>query len=52
MRDEFGVSAKFIESGGGRFDVHVDGALVYSKHQTGEFPDEASLVLEIAANQV
>lgn len=50
MLDEFDVSAKLIEGGGGIFDVRVDGALVYSKHQTGEFPDESQLVLEIAAN--
>ena len=32
----------------GVFDVVVDGALVYSKHQTGRFPDEESLVRQIA----
>jgi hypothetical protein len=26
------------------FDVVVDGIEVYSKHQTGEFPDEEALV--------
>jgi predicted Rdx family selenoprotein len=26
------------------FDVVVDGALVYSKQQTGEFPDEDTLI--------
>ncbi|MYA35649.1 MAG: hypothetical protein F4030_02745 [Gammaproteobacteria bacterium] len=48
LADRFGVSARLIESGGGRFDVHVDGSLAYSKHETGEFPDEARLVSEIA----
>ena len=33
-----------IESSGGVFEVKVDGVLVHSKKQTGEFPDEASLV--------
>jgi hypothetical protein len=28
--------------------VVVDGALVYSKHQTGRFPDEEALVRQIA----
>jgi predicted Rdx family selenoprotein len=32
------------EGGGGIFDVHVDGEIVYSKHQTGEFPDENALI--------
>jgi selenoprotein W-related protein len=28
-----------IPGSGGVFDVEVDGALVYSKKQTGRFPD-------------
>lgn len=28
-----------IPSGGGRFEVTVDGELVYSKAQTGRFPE-------------
>jgi selenoprotein W-related protein len=30
---------EFIKGGGGIFDVKADGRLIYSKHQTGEFPD-------------
>ncbi len=48
MDDRFATSTQLIEGGGGVFDVHVDGVLVYSKHQTGEFPDEDSLVSQIA----
>ena len=48
LTDRFGVAPSFIESGGGRFDVRVDGELAYSKHETGEFPDEDRLVSEIA----
>jgi selenoprotein W-related protein len=33
-----------IESGGGVYEVVVDGRLVYSKKATGEFPDEESLL--------
>ena len=29
-----------VPSGGGCFELTVDGELVYSKLQTGEFPDE------------
>jgi selenoprotein W-related protein len=36
-----------IGGGGGIFDVHVDGERVYSKHETGEFPDESALIKEI-----
>lgn len=34
-------------SGGGCFELTVDGDLIYSKLQTGAFPDEAELVAEI-----
>lgn len=47
LKQAFEVEAKLIEGGGGIFDVVVDGQLVYSKHQTGQFPDEAALVRRI-----
>ena len=47
LNDAFGVDAFLIEGAGGIFDVNVDGTLVYSKHQTGEFPDEDKLVAEL-----
>jgi selenoprotein W-related protein len=34
-------------STGGCFELTADGELVYSKLQTGEFPDEDALVAEI-----
>ncbi len=43
------AEVQLIESSGGVFEVVVNGALVYSKKQTGEFPDEAQLVEEICA---
>jgi len=39
-----------IEGGGGIFDVCVDGNMIYSKHQTGRFPDEGELLDEMHAN--
>jgi len=44
LKDAFNVDAFLIEGAGGIFDVVVDGDLVYSKHETGEFPDEDQLV--------
>jgi len=40
----FGVEVETIPSGGGVFEVMVDGKLVYSKKATGEFPDETVLL--------
>jgi selenoprotein W-related protein len=34
-------------SSGGCFELIVDGDLIYSKLQTGEFPDEGTLVSEV-----
>ena len=42
-----GEETFIIEGAGGIFDVNVDGKLVYSKHETGEFPDEDALVKEM-----
>jgi len=35
-------------SSGGCFEVTVNGELIYSKLKTGEFPDEDTIVAEIA----
>ena len=34
-------------SSGGCFEITADGALIYSKLQTGEFPNEDEVVAEI-----
>lgn len=36
-----------VPRGGGRFELTVDGELVYSKLQTGSFPDEAEIEDEV-----
>lgn len=36
-----------VPSGGGCFEVSVNGNLVYSKLQTGRFPDERALLSEM-----
>lgn len=38
-------------SGGGCFEVFVDGKRVYSKLETGEFPDDQALVKTISAGR-
>lgn len=35
--------------GGGVFDVSVDGNEIYSKHETGEFPEEAAILTQVQA---
>jgi len=35
---------QLIEGGGGIFDVVADGKLIYSKHDTGRFPEHAEVL--------
>jgi selenoprotein W-related protein len=39
IREAAGVSPKLIKSGGGAFEIRVNGELIYSKLKTGEWPD-------------
>jgi selenoprotein W-related protein len=39
IKQEVGVDAQLIPGGGGVFDVKMDGTLIYSKKQTGRFPE-------------
>lgn len=41
---EFGTQAELIKGSGGVFDVTADGKLIYSKHQTGRFPENAEVL--------
>jgi selenoprotein W-related protein len=42
---------KLIPSGGGCFEITINGDLVYSKLKAGKFPDE-QWVLDVAASHV
>ena len=47
IKDTLGEESFLIEGAGGIFDVNVNGKMVYSKHETGNFPDEDALVAEL-----
>ncbi|HNO79198.1 MAG TPA: Rdx family protein [Phycisphaerae bacterium] len=47
IKKYIGVDCKLIAGKGGIFDVHVNGDLIYSKHQTGEFPEHLPLIKQI-----
>ena len=38
-----------VTGGQGVFDVEVDGQLIYSKHETGRFPNEGEVLSALAA---
>ncbi len=44
-----GVEPDIIPDAGGIFDVAVDDEIVYSKFQTGAFPDEEQLINELVS---
>ncbi len=41
------IDAELIEGAGGIFDVVLDGEKIYSKHDTGRFPEYAEIPLAI-----
>ena len=47
IQDELGVEAELVAGGGGIFDVHRGDELVYSKFESGGFPDETELVASL-----
>jgi selenoprotein W-related protein len=52
IMDAFGeqfAALKLIPADEGRFEVSLDGELVYSKLKTGEFPENKQILAEIRA---
>lgn len=41
------TSLEIVPSGGGRFEIDVDGKQIYSKLDTGQFPEEAAILQKI-----
>ena len=39
-----GVETKLISSGGGVFEIMLDGDLIFSKKEKGRFPDDGEVV--------
>ena len=50
LKTSLKLETDLIEGRNGIFDVEIDGELVYSKNETGEFPDEESLVQKIKSD--
>jgi selenoprotein W-related protein len=47
IQEARGVEAELVPGKGGIFDVVVDGKLIYSKHQTGRFPDPDEILAKL-----
>jgi selenoprotein W-related protein len=44
---EFQIQPKLIESGGGVFEVTVDGKLIFSKKELGRFPEDEEILSKL-----
>lgn len=44
IKRRFGVNTELIKGSGGVFDVKVNGKLIYSKHETGRFPEHREVI--------
>ena len=48
MRDElvskFGITSELIESGGGVFEIRVNGHLIFSKKKLNRFPNPGEII--------
>ncbi len=38
------IKAELIEGSGGIFDVKADGNMIFSKHETGRFPEHDEII--------
>jgi selenoprotein W-related protein len=47
IKEARGVEAELVGGDNGIFDVVVDGELIYSKHQTGRFPDPDEILAKL-----
>ena len=50
IKESLGVEPRLIPEGRGIFDLVVDGKLIYSKFETGTFPDNDQLVGLLLSN--
>ncbi len=49
LKERFDVDTELIEGGNGIFDVVVDGRLIFSKKETGRFPENEEIVTLLEA---
>ncbi len=47
IKKDIGIDCEMVPGKSGIFDVKVNGQLVYSKKETGEFPEHAPLIKQI-----
>ncbi len=48
IRERFAINATLVRGHSGVFDVWVDGKRIFSKNETGRFPEDDEILLLIA----
>jgi selenoprotein W-related protein len=51
IQEKAGVNPRLIASGGGAFEIRVNGGLIHSKLDTGEWPDFDAIAQQIKAHR-
>lgn len=50
IEDKFeDAEIELVRGSGGIFDVHVDGTLIFSKHEVSRFPEDKEILDKLAA---
>lgn len=49
IKKRTGVEPELIKGDNGIFDVKLDGKIVYSKHETGRFPEHHEVLKKLPA---
>ena len=44
MKRELGLESELVRSGGGVFEIEIDGDLIFSKRKSGRFPEDGEIV--------
>lgn len=47
MKNRYGAEVELVSSGGGVFEVKVDGKLVFSKRKLGRFPEDEEIFAKL-----
>ena len=51
IKQELGLTAEYIKSGNGKFEIVANGKLLYSKKATGKFPANNDIVEKLRSLQ-
>ncbi len=47
IKDETGIEPKLTKGKDGIFDVLLDGSMIFSKHETGRFPESDEVLVPL-----